>query len=104
MNKKRWEESVPSLESAAMSRATLIRQLAIEFVSDPAFKYTQALKDIATLSEVWLAGKGRHYGIEDNASRFFEWWLRHYEDCLIQDGARTTYDEFMSKFIEFARA
>lgn len=87
-----------------MSRALLIRQLAIEFMNDPEFKHSRALQDVTEVSRAWIAGKGRHHPIEEVAHRFHEWWLVHYEYCMIHDGQKTNYVEFINKLVGFASA
>lgn len=87
-----------------MSRATLIRLLAIEFMHDPAFKYMQVLDDVAVLSNTWLAGKGRHYPLEEASQQFSSWWRSKLSECMKVDGTKISYTEFMANFIALARA
>lgn len=84
-----------------MSIALLVRQIRLEFASELNYSHEGVRYDVAEVWQAWRAGAGRH-AQEDTSAKFCEWWTKHYEDCLIRDGMRVTYDEFLRLLHLFA--
>lgn len=81
---------------ALMSIALLVRQIRLEFASELNYSHEGARYDVAEVWQAWRAGTGRH-AEEGTSAKFCEWWITHYEDCLLKDGIRRTYDEFVQQ-------
>lgn len=84
-----------------MSIALLIRQLRLEFSRDPDFSSEVLRYDVGELWQLWKANRGRHLQEGLNA-QFFRWWIAHYEECLVVDGARQSYQAFINRLAQYA--
>lgn len=77
-----------------MSIVLLVRQIQLEFANDPRYNIEAIRYDVGEIWQKWRSGVGRH--VQDELSaKFCEWWIKNYEECLIQDGVRVSYEEFL---------
>ena len=77
-----------------MSIALLVRQIRLEFASELNCSHEAVRYDVGEVWQAWRAGTGRHFQ-EGVSAMFCEWWTKHYEECLIKDGVRVSYEEFL---------
>ena len=77
-----------------MTVALLIRQLRLEFSGETKSDHEQLRYDVGDIWQRWRAGAGRHFQ-ENTSQKFCEWWVNHFEDCLIRDGRRSSYHAFI---------
>lgn len=84
-----------------MSIALLVRQLRLEFAKDPDFADEIVRYDVGEIWQLWKANQGRHFQ-EGASARFCEWWIQCYETCLIVDGVRSIYIEFIRRLSLYA--
>lgn len=72
-----------------------------ECTSDPSYN-TEAIRNNAVETwQEWRSGLGRH--VQGGLStKFCKWWAKHYEECLIQDGLRVSYEESLYLHLRYA--